>query len=180
MLPGAPLLEVPDLIERSELVILAVPASELAGLVSGLATTGAWQPGQLVMHTAAEFGTGVLQVPLRNPVELAQRVLTLHLVSGGRFLFGVGAGWNEREFKAFDIPLSVVTISIGGNRSITVSQSETATVALQRTHSVGVNETISVGGAQEMTVNPAFDPARALFWSPKVNPDNADALGQYN
>ena len=34
-------------------------------------------------------------------------------------------------------------------------------------------------GAQEMTVNPGFDPARALFWSPKVNPDSATALGQY-
>src|SRR5205814_6541231 len=31
-----------------------------------------------------ELGTGVLQVPLRNPVELAQRVLTTHLVSGKR------------------------------------------------------------------------------------------------
>ncbi|MET4780363.1 Rossmann-like and DUF2520 domain-containing protein [Glaciihabitans sp. UYNi722] len=60
MLPGAPILDVPLLVERSELVILAVPASELAALVEGLASTGAWQPGQLVMHTAAEYGTGVL------------------------------------------------------------------------------------------------------------------------
>jgi predicted short-subunit dehydrogenase-like oxidoreductase (DUF2520 family) len=60
MLPGAPILEVPDLIERSELVILAVPAGELLALVTGLASTGAWQAGQLVVHTAAEFGTGVL------------------------------------------------------------------------------------------------------------------------
>ncbi|CAN5241105.1 hypothetical protein BH09ACT6_BH09ACT6_13250 [soil metagenome] len=60
MLPGAPILEVPLLIERSELVILAVPPEELAELVSGLAATGAWQPGQLVVHTAAEFGIGVL------------------------------------------------------------------------------------------------------------------------
>jgi predicted short-subunit dehydrogenase-like oxidoreductase (DUF2520 family) len=60
MLPGAPILAVPELIERSELVILAVPAGELAALVTGLAATGAWQAGQLVMHTAAEFGTGVL------------------------------------------------------------------------------------------------------------------------
>jgi predicted short-subunit dehydrogenase-like oxidoreductase (DUF2520 family) len=37
-----------------------VPESELAGLVSGLAATGAWQPGQLVVHTAPSFGTGVL------------------------------------------------------------------------------------------------------------------------
>lgn len=60
MLPGAPILEVPDLVERSELVILAVPASELLALVTGLGSTGAWQPGQLVVHTAAEFGTEVL------------------------------------------------------------------------------------------------------------------------
>jgi len=50
-----------------------------------------------------EFGTGVLQVPLRNPVELAQRVLTLHLVSGGRFLFGVGAGSTAADFEALGL-----------------------------------------------------------------------------
>jgi predicted short-subunit dehydrogenase-like oxidoreductase (DUF2520 family) len=60
MLPGVPVLEVPAIIERSELVILAVPEDELEALVSGLAATGAWQPGQLVMHTAAGFGTAVL------------------------------------------------------------------------------------------------------------------------
>ncbi|HEV7812875.1 MAG TPA: DUF2520 domain-containing protein [Leifsonia sp.] len=60
ILPGAPVLEVPDLIERSELVILAVPGAELADLVGGLAATRAWQPGQLVLHTVARFGTGVL------------------------------------------------------------------------------------------------------------------------
>jgi predicted short-subunit dehydrogenase-like oxidoreductase (DUF2520 family) len=37
-----------------------VPADELGPLVAGLADAGVWQPGQLVMHTAARFGTGVL------------------------------------------------------------------------------------------------------------------------
>jgi predicted short-subunit dehydrogenase-like oxidoreductase (DUF2520 family) len=60
LLPGVPVLTVPEVIERAELVLLAVPATELAALVSGLAATGAWQPGQLVVHTAAEFGVGVL------------------------------------------------------------------------------------------------------------------------
>jgi predicted short-subunit dehydrogenase-like oxidoreductase (DUF2520 family) len=60
ILPGVPILELPQVIERSELVILAVPAAELAQLVEGLAATGTWQAGQLVLHTAAEFGTGVL------------------------------------------------------------------------------------------------------------------------
>ncbi len=60
MLPGVPILAVPDLIERSELVIVAVPADELDSLVAGLAATGAWRPGQLVAHTVARFGTAVL------------------------------------------------------------------------------------------------------------------------
>jgi alkanesulfonate monooxygenase SsuD/methylene tetrahydromethanopterin reductase-like flavin-dependent oxidoreductase (luciferase family) len=50
-----------------------------------------------------ELGTGVLQVPLRNPVELAQRVLTTHLVSGGRLRFGVGAGSTAEDFAALGV-----------------------------------------------------------------------------
>ena len=60
LLPGVPVLPIPEVIERAELVLLAVPAAELESLVAGLAATGAWQPGQLVVHTAAEFGYGVL------------------------------------------------------------------------------------------------------------------------
>ena len=61
MLPQAPILDVPTLVERSELVILAVPDRELPDLVAGLAATGTWQPGQLVLHTAPAYGVGVLR-----------------------------------------------------------------------------------------------------------------------
>jgi predicted short-subunit dehydrogenase-like oxidoreductase (DUF2520 family) len=61
LLPGVPVLTVPELVERSELVLIAVPDAELPGLVAGLAAVGAWQPGQLVVHTAPGHGTGVLQ-----------------------------------------------------------------------------------------------------------------------
>jgi alkanesulfonate monooxygenase SsuD/methylene tetrahydromethanopterin reductase-like flavin-dependent oxidoreductase (luciferase family) len=50
-----------------------------------------------------ELGTGIIQVPLRNPVELAQRVLTAHLVSGGRLLLGVGAGSTAGDFAALGL-----------------------------------------------------------------------------
>jgi len=50
-----------------------------------------------------ELGTGVLQVPLRNPVELAQRVLTTHLVSSGRLRLGVGAGSTTADFEALGL-----------------------------------------------------------------------------
>jgi predicted short-subunit dehydrogenase-like oxidoreductase (DUF2520 family) len=60
MLPGVPILDIAAVIERSELVILAVPTSELESLVNGLAATGTWVAGQLVLHTAAEYGTTIL------------------------------------------------------------------------------------------------------------------------
>jgi alkanesulfonate monooxygenase SsuD/methylene tetrahydromethanopterin reductase-like flavin-dependent oxidoreductase (luciferase family) len=48
-------------------------------------------------------GTCVLQVPLRRPVELAHRILTAHLLSGGRLLLGVGAGSTKTDFEAIGV-----------------------------------------------------------------------------
>ncbi|HJQ61100.1 MAG TPA: LLM class flavin-dependent oxidoreductase [Vineibacter sp.] len=47
-----------------------------------------------------ELGTCVMQVPLRHPVELAHRAQTLHVLSGGRFRFGVGSGSTKHDFDA--------------------------------------------------------------------------------
>jgi predicted short-subunit dehydrogenase-like oxidoreductase (DUF2520 family) len=60
LLPDVPVLDVPAVLERAELVLLAVPDDELPGLVQGLADARLWQPGQLVVHTAGRWGTGVL------------------------------------------------------------------------------------------------------------------------
>lgn len=60
MLPGVPALAVEEIVERAECVILAVPDDELEPLVSGLAALGAWQMGQLVIHTSGAHGTDVL------------------------------------------------------------------------------------------------------------------------
>ena len=61
MLPGVPHLQVQDVVERAELVLLTVPDDVLADLVSGLARLGAWQPGQIVVHTSGAQGTAVLE-----------------------------------------------------------------------------------------------------------------------
>jgi alkanesulfonate monooxygenase SsuD/methylene tetrahydromethanopterin reductase-like flavin-dependent oxidoreductase (luciferase family) len=53
--------------------------------------------------TRIELGTGILQVPLRNPVELAQRALTTHLASGGRLRLGVGSGSTAGDFAALGL-----------------------------------------------------------------------------
>lgn len=64
LLPQVPVLEIPDIVERAELVLLAVPDDALAPLVAGLAAVGAWHSGQLVVHTSGRFGVGVL-APVR-------------------------------------------------------------------------------------------------------------------
>ncbi len=43
------------------------------------------------------LGTGVCLLPLREPISLAKDIATLDRDSGGRFLFGVGAGWMREE-----------------------------------------------------------------------------------
>ena len=60
LLPGVPLLEVPQVVERAELVLLTVPDDALGPLVAGLAELGVWQPGQIVLHTSGRYGTDVL------------------------------------------------------------------------------------------------------------------------
>ena len=50
------------------------------------------------------LGTGVLVLPLRNPVVLAKEAATIDLLSGGRLILGVAAGWYEREFEACGVP----------------------------------------------------------------------------
>lgn len=44
-----------------------------------------------------KLGTGICLVPERNPLMLAKEVASLDAFSGGRFLFGIGAGWHKEE-----------------------------------------------------------------------------------
>lgn len=46
-----------------------------------------------------EIGTGIALVTERDPITLAKEVASLDRLSGGRFLFGIGAGWNIEEMS---------------------------------------------------------------------------------
>lgn len=45
------------------------------------------------------LGTGICLVVERDPIVTAKEVATIDRISGGRFLFGVGAGWNLEEME---------------------------------------------------------------------------------
>src|SRR5260370_16595439 len=50
------------------------------------------------------LGTGIIILPQRNPLVLAKELASLDELSGGRLIFGIGAGYLEPEFRALGIP----------------------------------------------------------------------------
>ena len=49
-------------------------------------------------------GTCILLLPLHHPVLVAEQIAILDIISGGKFVFGVGLGYRQREFDGFAVP----------------------------------------------------------------------------
>jgi probable F420-dependent oxidoreductase len=70
---------------------------------------GPWEAWTLMAALAgstsrATIGPLVACTAFHNPALLAKQASTIDEISGGRFVLGLGAGWNETEFRAFGIP----------------------------------------------------------------------------
>ena len=70
----------------------------------------------LVLNTAATVttklmvGTGIALLTQRDPIVTAKMVSTIDQLSNGRFLFGVGNGWNQDEIENHGTALSLIHI----------------------------------------------------------------------
>jgi probable F420-dependent oxidoreductase len=49
--------------------------------------------------TKLKIGTGICLVPQHDPIVLAKGIASLDMLSGGRFVFGIGGGWNVEEME---------------------------------------------------------------------------------
>ncbi|MEU7475190.1 DUF2520 domain-containing protein [Lentzea sp. NPDC042327] len=76
LLPGVAIADPTEVAQRADLVLLAVPDDELAGLVRGLVATGSLRAGQIVVHTSGAQGVAVLE----PAAELGALTLALHPV----------------------------------------------------------------------------------------------------
>jgi alkanesulfonate monooxygenase SsuD/methylene tetrahydromethanopterin reductase-like flavin-dependent oxidoreductase (luciferase family) len=49
------------------------------------------------------IGILITLLPLLNPVDVAEQISTLDVITGGRFIFGIGLGYRDIEFEAFGV-----------------------------------------------------------------------------
>ncbi len=76
---------------------------------SGRPPQGAWECWSVLAALAAatsrvELGSLVSPTSFRNPALLAKMAETVDEISGGRLILGLGAGWNEVEYRMFGFP----------------------------------------------------------------------------
>ena len=72
-------------------------------------TRGPWEAWTSLAALAAvtqriELGPLVASTSFHAPAMLAKQAATVDAISGGRLILGLGAGWNEREYRAFGFP----------------------------------------------------------------------------
>jgi probable F420-dependent oxidoreductase len=72
-------------------------------------TRGPWEAWTSLAALAAvtervELGPLVASTAFHAPAMLAKQAATVDAISGGRLVLGLGAGWNEREYRAFGFP----------------------------------------------------------------------------
>jgi alkanesulfonate monooxygenase SsuD/methylene tetrahydromethanopterin reductase-like flavin-dependent oxidoreductase (luciferase family) len=77
--------------------------------VPGGETRGPWEAWTSLAALAAatdriELGPLVASTSFHAPAMLAKMAATVDAISGGRLILGLGAGWNEREYRAFGFP----------------------------------------------------------------------------
>jgi alkanesulfonate monooxygenase SsuD/methylene tetrahydromethanopterin reductase-like flavin-dependent oxidoreductase (luciferase family) len=70
---------------------------------------GPWEAWSMLGAAAAitsrvELGSLVTPVGFHNPAVLAKTSATVDEISGGRLILGLGAGWNEPEFRGYGVP----------------------------------------------------------------------------
>lgn len=65
-----------------------------------------WLTYAAALTSTIRLATGVVVLPLRNPVVLAKQVASLDLLSGGRAMLGIGVGWMPEEADVVGVPFA--------------------------------------------------------------------------
>jgi len=165
LLPGVPLLEVEQIAERSELLLLAVPDDELAGLIEYLASSGSLTSGQLLVHTSGRHGTDIFA----PATTLGAIGLAIHPAT--TFTFAVTG-------PAPFIPIAQALVVEMGGEPVHVAEADRALYHAALAHASNHLVTL-LGQSQQMLASIGIeDPARYLGPLVRATVDNALASGE--
>jgi probable F420-dependent oxidoreductase len=65
-----------------------------------------WLAFVAAMTTRLRLGTCIVILPEHHPIQLAKRLATIDVLSGGRMMLGVGVGWMAEESEAMGVPFA--------------------------------------------------------------------------
>ncbi|OFI39058.1 oxidoreductase [Arthrobacter sp. SW1] len=178
LLPGVPVLEVQEIVERAELVLLAVPDDALGGLVEGLAKLGAWQPGQLVAHTSGRYGVGILQpvraagaIPLALHPAMTFTGMSLDLTRLQDCTFGVTA-------DAAMLPIAQALVMEMGAEPVVIAEADRTIYHAALAHSANHMATLVAQGSQLLREIGVEQPENLLGPLLRATLENALASGE--
>lgn len=178
LLPEVPILSPQQIVERAELVLLAVPDDQLADLVSGLAATGHWQAGQLVAHTAGRWGVEVLE-PARQAGAIGLAIhpsmtftgLSLDLPRLSGCAFGVTA-------PAAVLPIAQALVMEMGGEPVVVAEADRPIYHAALAHGANHLTTITGQALQLLGELGLEQPERVLGPLARAALDNALSVGE--
>ncbi len=87
-------------------------------MADGANTSGPWGEAWTTLAALAamtshvRLGTLVTGNTYRNPCILAKQVAQVDVISGGRVILGIGAGWQENEHVAYDVPFFTAPVRL--------------------------------------------------------------------
>ncbi|MFJ6002085.1 Rossmann-like and DUF2520 domain-containing protein [Arthrobacter sp. NPDC092385] len=178
LLPGVPVLEVPDIVERAELVLLAVPDDALPELVEGLARLDAWQAGQLVVHTSGRYGTSVLAparaagaIPLAIHPAMTFTGMSLDLGRLPDSMFGITAA-------SAVLPIAQALVVEMGAEPVVIEEESRALYHAALAHASNHLVTIAAQSAQLLADLGVQHPDRMLGPLMKASLENALSSGE--
>lgn len=178
LLPGVPVLEITEIVERAELVLLAVPDDALPELVSGLAGLGAWQPGHIVAHTSGCYGVGVLApvravgaIPLAIHPAMTFTGLSLDLSRLIDASFGVTA-------DPAMLPIAQALVVEMGAEPVVIAEADRPLYHAALSHSANHLVTLTAQSAQLLYSIGVDSPDRLLGPLLRASVDNALASGE--
>ena len=178
LLPGVPVLEIGRIVERAELVLIAVPDDVLPELVEGLARLGSWQAGQLVVHTSGRYGISVLSparvagaIPLAIHPAMTFTGLSLDLGRLADAVFGITA-------PAAVLPIAQALVVEMGAEPVVVEEESRALYHAALAHASNHLVTLAAQSAQLLADVGVQHPDRMLGPLMKAALENALSSGE--